>query len=544
MKHGRSASFSSADFEADQEKLEGGNRAREETSHRPHHKFGAIPEPVRYPDQLSAILGAAILIWIKERFHSLITYLDNQLRRLSPLRWIRLKNGGDSSMSQISPYRVENLVLLEAMTGSVVQRATGRGGNAEIPTALLAKIQNHVVESSGSTGFHYQDKQVLIERRGKVYLTVISIGMPPASYRELMRATLNTFHRDSDMMLPMASSLLNPLLLEQRRSIPESRWRAWLFLAALGVPVVFGGLVQLRDQIYQNRVESVISQEPGVEVVGWQNHRFQKDAVSILRDPLAKPLSDLFESAGVPMDWRSIKEIPFVAMEEPFVSRREREVKKREAEINDHHRAEIAALYKNFNKLSSEAARKEDHISLIKTEFYREFPIGKTADLVFLGDDKWELVGTSPEPYYSRILKHQKDLIIGGGEVSLSNFRNDIPEELKRLRAELPELVVAYGEGDLGLTAEGIQNRTAVLEKLAEIVLLHQSHGMAAPEIELHATPVGGGRHNHQMSIASARLRAEVAAIRKSPIGGDVVISTFLDSGEVPETTGVYFLAR
>jgi OOP family OmpA-OmpF porin len=310
------------------------------------------PQPLA--DALFPVIGPAIR---KAIGHTLAAMMDSFSRtvehsvswRALQWRWTAWRTGkpfGEIVLLNTLQYRVEQVFLIHAETGLLLQEATRehyKSQDADQVSAMLTAIQDFVRDSFGaSTGdsldtLSVGDLTVLVERGPHAVIAGVVRGTAPPDIRRTFEDALEAIHRQLGAELrrfegdagpfEKARPLLEACIVSGFRDVGKrTSYRRWLVAAAVGV--VLAGLwlfSMFRERERWERYVDRLRAEPGIVVLssGRQDGRF---LVAGLRDPLAADPMTFVPAFGLRPDQIAGRWEPYQALHAPFVTSRAKDL--------------------------------------------------------------------------------------------------------------------------------------------------------------------------------------------------------------------------
>ncbi|HYU80038.1 MAG TPA: hypothetical protein VEK56_13695, partial [Vicinamibacterales bacterium] len=306
------------------------------------------PQPLA--DALFPVMGPAIR---KAIGHTLSAMMDSFSRsveqslswRALQWRWTAWRTGksfGEVVLLNTLQYRVEQVFLIHAETGLLLQHVTrelGTTADADQVSAMLTAIQDFVRDSfrvsAGDSldAMRVGDLTVFVERGPHAVLAGVVRGTAPATIRRVfedaLEAThrqlgpeLRSFHGDAAPFEKARPILEECLVSEFRESGKRRSNRPWAVAGAI-VAVAAGAWLfsSIRDRQRWDGYVERLRAEPGIVVVssGRQNGRF---VISGLRDPYATDPAALISSSGLRPDRIDSRWEPYQALHPAFVTSR------------------------------------------------------------------------------------------------------------------------------------------------------------------------------------------------------------------------------
>lgn len=306
------------------------------------------PQPLA--DALFPVIGPAIR---KAIGHTLAAMMDSFNRsieqsvswRALQWRWIAWKTGkpfGEIVLLNTLQYRVEQVFLIHAETGLLLQHVTRDHGASQDPdqvSAMLTAIQDFVrdsftVSAGGSLdAMRVGDLTVFVERGPHAVLACVVRGNAPHAIRRMFEEALEATHRQLAPELRSFQGDATPferaraildgcLVTEFRESKALRSRRRWLVAAAIAAIVAGAWLLSsVRDRQRWNAYVERLRAQPGIVILssGRQGGKF---FIAGLRDPLAADPLALISPSGLRADRVESRWEPYQALHASFVTSR------------------------------------------------------------------------------------------------------------------------------------------------------------------------------------------------------------------------------
>ena len=310
---------------------------------------------------LFPLMGPSIRKSIAETFRSMLEGFSKSLEMSfswKGLRWRMeaLRTGKPFSeivLLHTLAYRVEQLFFIHSETGLVLSHLTNEGvgtQDADMVSAMLTAIQDFVHDcfTSGSQGeldsLNLGDFTIFIEKYSKAYLACVLRGMPPADFREGLRATLETmliefaeplesFSGDTEPFAGAARHL-EPFLItryhDEGKKIPW--WGKALPVAAF--LILAGGIgffqhharereqQQLAHMSHMQSGLDLLRNEPGLTLTHVTQTADGPWEIMLLKDDLAEAPDDALRAHDFQPDAFVFKTIPYISYDPSIVARR------------------------------------------------------------------------------------------------------------------------------------------------------------------------------------------------------------------------------
>jgi outer membrane protein OmpA-like peptidoglycan-associated protein len=306
------------------------------------------PQPLA--DALFPVIGPAIRKAIQHTLASMMESFNRSVEhsvswralRWRVMAWRTGKPFAEIVLLQTLEYRVEQVFLIHAESGLLLQQASVAGAaaqDADQVSAMLTAIRDfardsfNVAGNDSIEGLRIGDMDVLVEQGPLAILAAVVRGTPPQSLRAVFQEALESVHRqfapeirafrgDASSLAP-ARPLLDACLVSQARA-PKRRtvFRpvlvvATLLLLAIGV----WSFLRWRDTQRWNAYLERLNAEPGIAVLA-SGRRGGRFFVAGLRDPLARDPAALV--AGTELSPASIDSRwePYQGLHPAFVTAR------------------------------------------------------------------------------------------------------------------------------------------------------------------------------------------------------------------------------
>ncbi|MDL2209644.1 hypothetical protein LJC26_02430 [Desulfovibrio sp. OttesenSCG-928-O18] len=251
-------------------------------------------------------------------------------------------------------YRVEQVFFIHSDTGLVLAHMDNEGAgsqDADMVSAMLTAIQDFVRDSfsSGADGelssLQTGEFTIFIEKSPKAYLACVVRGTPPATFRTLLRETLElmlvefsealaNFSGDTSSFMP-AARYLDALLVARYVDDKDKKLPLWArVLPIVLVLAIAGGAgfyyyrerqIQIAEQAFTQTMEGAVSllrAEPGLLVMNVAKNKTGPWEVLTLKDGFTREPATILRENGFDETLFSFKNVPFISYDAPIVSRR------------------------------------------------------------------------------------------------------------------------------------------------------------------------------------------------------------------------------
>ena len=306
-------------------------------------------DPHPLADALFPVMGPAIRRAIEHMFASMMESFSRTVEQSvswRALRW-RLtawRTGrpfAEIVLLNTLEYRVEQVFLIHAETGLLLQHVSALSGQAQDGdqvSAMLTAIRDFVHDSfnvsgrEGLDGFRVGNLSVTVEQGPYAIVAGVVRGTPPPDLRITFRRAIESIHlllglelkefQGDSAPFERARQPLEACLAVQLRQKPSTSYRRWLAVAAL---ILLGlgawSFTIVRERQRWSAYIDRLAAEPGIVVIS-SGRRDGKFVVTGLKDPHAGDPAALIEPsqlnpAKVEAHWQ-----PYDAIEPPFIVRR------------------------------------------------------------------------------------------------------------------------------------------------------------------------------------------------------------------------------
>jgi len=461
-----------------------------------------------FVNALFPLMGPTIRKSIAESFRSMLGSFSKSMEMAfswKGLRWRFEAMRSGKSFSEIVMlntlvYRVEQVFFIHSGTGLVLSHVVDDSVNAQdadMVSAMLTAIQDFVKDCfTGGQDEELQSLQmgeftVYIEKDSRAYIACVVRGVPPANFREHLRATLELMLVEFDDVLEGfngdtalfegAPRYLNSCLFSHYNDDDQKKTllgKAVLALSFAGLLAGAGYLYAEHDRSLREQARVAAEQEaftasmrgaleflhaePGLLVTNVGETPQAPWEVLVLKDALARSPEDVFREKNVNSGLFAIKEVPFISYDPAIVVRR------------------------------------------IKNSIQ---PPG-TVDMVFDAKGVLTFSGTAP---MSWIVATREDArsIPGVEHVDVSGVRDPMMERISAMIDEVENTVIEFPLGkDIPVPSELAKLETAV-DSLVALEVITKSMGFSTTlTIYGHADMIGNARRNYELSQSRARTVA------------------------------------
>jgi OOP family OmpA-OmpF porin len=306
------------------------------------------PQPLA--DALFPVIGPAIRKAIHHTLAGMMEGFNRSVEhsiswRALRWRWTAWRTGkpfAEIVLLNTLEYRVEQVLLIHAESGLVLQHAAAAGAShqdADQVSAMLTAIRDFARDSFDVAGndsleaLHVGDVDVIIEQGPHAILAAVVRGTVPSSLRTIIQDALESIHRQmSDELRAFRGDAgpfarirpsLDACLVSQsreRKGAVVGRPAVIFALLALAVLGTFTFL-RWRDGQRWNAYLQRLSAEPGINVLS-SGRRGGRFFVAGLRDPLARDPLVLVEGTGLSSNSIDSRWEPYQGLHPPFVTAR------------------------------------------------------------------------------------------------------------------------------------------------------------------------------------------------------------------------------
>jgi outer membrane protein OmpA-like peptidoglycan-associated protein len=314
-------------------------------------KISVAKNPGMLATSLAPMIGDAVRKAVANALRGMAESINFTLER--SLSWESLKwrfearrtgkSFGQIVLLRSLRYKVQQVILIHAETGSVLQQAKreihapGESiPEAELASNMLTALQDYIRDISANPSQDLQDIKMddcvyWVHHGPQAWLLGQILGTPPPELQNVFARENELIHQEFAVALANFSGdasifdgarphLQNCLLGHSERPHKSRRWMvavaALLFAAA-----AFGFLVYRRN-IRWNHYVARLQSEPGVVLTGWDKH-WGRYNVTGLRDPLAADPQKLAADFGI--DPAKVEEHfgPYQSLDQHFSLQRE-----------------------------------------------------------------------------------------------------------------------------------------------------------------------------------------------------------------------------
>ncbi len=524
---------------------------------------------------LFPILGPAIRFYVKDTFTGMFDELNETLRTATSFNrikwWLEAKLTGKDVSEYIIlktfQYSVEDLLLISPDSGILLQHLSDKDDDqqdADMVSGMLIAIRSFVKDSFSTTNEHGEElcrfsfgqKEILLENGPDAIIAAVTLGIPPAEYREAMSDALEQLHTeageelrnfsgDQEALKQQCAQHLSPLLRKERGEhspIKQApKWPGFLILGLLGIATLTLATISVRNKIWTYKLKQQISAEPGIELVSIQPRLFGNGEIKILRDPAATSIETIYSQASVHLDWQSTSEIPYLSLDPIFQTKREEENLKTQlksqqtitnlTKIIGDQKVELAKTQKNFTELQKtlfeETAKttntreailktpsRSEIAPLLKALFYEKYPISKTTSLQHIQSNRWKLVGSAPKKIYEQIIS--SPTLIEGHVFDLTSFQEDQNIVYLAIVKKIEAQTIHYRNATTTRLSIGNQAADDIIKNINNLVIYCDKTNTQLPTLTLHASRIKGSLATFNQQVVINRLndlQKEIAAI-------------------------------
>ncbi len=303
-------------------------------------------DPHPLADALFPVMGPAIRRAIEHMFGSMMESFSRTVEQSVSWRavqwrltaWRTGRPFAEIVLLNTLQYRVEQVFLIHAETGLMLQHVSASGGesqDADQVSAMLTAIRDFVHDSfkvnsrDGLDAFRVGNLSVSVEPGPYAVLAGVARGTPPPDLGVTFRRAIESIHlllgqelkdfQGDAAVFERARPALESCLVTQLRHTSATHYRRWLALSALvllGLGVWAFTIVRARQR-WEGYLDR-LSTQPGI-VVTSSGRRAGRFVVAGLRDPSAADPASLLGPSGVDPATVDARWQPYDAIESQFV---------------------------------------------------------------------------------------------------------------------------------------------------------------------------------------------------------------------------------
>ncbi len=312
--------------------------------------------PSDFAGRIFPVIGPAIRQAISESFRAMLLGFNKSLEMSlswKGLRWRieALRTGKPFSeivLLHTLLYRVEQIFLIHAETGLVLDHLVSDGvetQDADLVSGMLTAVQDFIrdcfisgeQESSTLDNLQLGDHTIFVERSSQIYLAYVVRGTPPPSLRENFREALEVIALECADLLEKFNGDTNGFQTIRRhlegflisRFIDDGKKFPFLTRAlAISMLLLFLGGAGFLYWHLSNQNEAftlaiaALDNEPGVTVTSVIPSSFGTWEISAFKDELAKDITPILVSAGMPENRFLLRVIPYTSLDDNILLRR------------------------------------------------------------------------------------------------------------------------------------------------------------------------------------------------------------------------------
>lgn len=303
---------------------------------------------------LFPLMGPTIRKSIAETFRSMLESFSKSVEMAfswQGLKWRfeAWRSGGSFSETVLLHtlvYRVEQAFFIHSDTGLVLSHAVGDGvgsQDADMVSAMLTAIQDFVRDSfSGGSEDELESLQmgeisIFIEKSPKAYLACVVRGTPPATFRGLLRETLEMMLVEYDEALgefsgdaaPFASSIryldacMAARYADEEKPLPL--WAKVVPAAVVAILISWFGYAYYTDSRRTALLDEAVfalRAEPGLMVTNVTRNKDAPWEIMAFKDALARDTKEVLHEKGMNPAILSLKTVPFISYDPSIVAKR------------------------------------------------------------------------------------------------------------------------------------------------------------------------------------------------------------------------------
>ncbi|CAK7005014.1 MAG: hypothetical protein DELT_00197 [Desulfovibrio sp.] len=307
-----------------------------------------------FVNALFPLMGPTIRKSIAETFRSMLESFSKSVEMAFSWRGLRWrfeawrsgKSFSEIVMLHTLVYRVEQVFFIHSETGLVLSHVENEGvgsQDADMVSAMLTAIQDFARDSfaTGSEGelesLQMGDIAIFIEKSSKAYLACVVRGTPPATYRALLRETLEMMLVEYDEALSAFSGDTSPFITSIRyldacmvaRFVDEEKklplWAKVVPTALLILALGWFGIqyyTESKRADLLNGAVLALRAEPGLMITNVVRHKSAPWQVEAFKDTLTRNPEDVLREKGVEPSLFAFKTVPFISYDSSIVARR------------------------------------------------------------------------------------------------------------------------------------------------------------------------------------------------------------------------------
>ncbi|MEM7696949.1 MAG: hypothetical protein AAF236_00930 [Verrucomicrobiota bacterium] len=489
-------------------------------------------------EALFPVLGRAIRLHVTEVFQSLTERLNQVIQQATSLRQFQwrlqaLFSGTPYSeylLLKTLDYRVERVLCVAPDSGLLLQQVAAddqTDENADLISSMLVAIRSFVKDSfaagaddeendGGDLGrFTYGNREIFLEVGPQAILAAVVYGTPPQDYRSSMkqcleeihgthRGRLESFDGDPESLDSLREHLSDLLISQALQGEADSSNKSPLLLAVgtfLLIAVALTGFSFWKNHRW-NQAIALLGEEPGFVVLEHDHSTWDRDSLSILRDPLAATVESMkADSALKPISKADWTNFAYLSGEPVFTKRRDeaRRVALKSAlpdmvdqrvglQMTDwFERSPDVTAWRRQIEVRTRRAE-TTALRLIQANLNKRLgdEIASRLELS-VSDDGWILGGSLP-PESLRILQSETAAIFGTKTVDFSKVSVMEVSALAELASVIESIPLLYQAESTELSSRGRLNLERLNRHLWHYTNLAREAGQGLPQLVLSAT--------------------------------------------------------
>lgn len=503
-----------------------------------------------FAEALFPVLGPAIRRAVADALRSMVqrinVALENSLT-IKGLSWRLEAARSGVPFAQIALrhtmlYAVQEAFLIQRGSGLVlakVQRDETLALDEDAVASMLTAIQSFIQDSFGASG----DDPLRSAELGSSTLWVINgpvavlaciiSGTPPRSVRDDLMDLLETmharfgkeFHGNPEKLANNAGldSLMNEALKEEAdEAVESSNKTKYMVVWGIGILLLliylaYSSFNAYRDRQFMEQVAGIFKTQPGYVVTEstMQDHVLH---LAGLQDPLAAPVSQLFEANDIAAEKVDLRFSPYQSLESDIVTQRIR----KQLNLDESVALNLSGTGLQIdgilsrNQMATLADLPQQHlliqdvnldatrlVAAEASELLRE-SLAAPASINFIpSGDQMTVSGSSPAQWYSQA--SSSDAYTGGWALDFSPLEASLQSRLGTLVAELNGVTFLFSDGVI-LRDESAGQLPGFAQGLAE---LQQIAAATGSDVSITFEGMGDGIGTHEKNIEVARNRTD-----------------------------------
>lgn len=315
-----------------------------------------------FVNALFPLMGPSLRKSIAETFRSMLESFSKSMEMAFSWKGLRWRFEGWRAGKPFSEivllhalvYRVEQVFFIHSGTGLVLSHMVNEGvgsQDADMVSAMLTAIQDFVRDSfsSGADGelesLQTGEFTIFIEKSPEAYLACVVRGTPPATFRTLLRETLelmlvefsehlDTFSGDTEPFAG-AARYLDALLVARYVEDKDRKLSLWAKLLPVVLVLAVGGgagyyyhaekQARLAERQFIRAMEGAVRMlraEPGLLIMNVNQNKNGPWEVLALKDQLTRDPAAILRENGFDASLFTFRTVPFISYDAPIVARR------------------------------------------------------------------------------------------------------------------------------------------------------------------------------------------------------------------------------